>query len=120
MKKIILTIIYILTLSGCGLEQDSYLVRWWNGNIPTELSDKEKKIRDICFEETKLLRVKNEQYCDRLTNPLFYNKKSKYGDDYRVNMSDIFVHCMRVNGTPLYKDIPKKYEWLTDEDVRIK
>ena len=43
MKKIILTIIYILTLSGCGLEQGSYLVRWWNGNIPTELSDKEKK-----------------------------------------------------------------------------
>ena len=43
MKKIVLTIIYILTLSGCGLEQDSYLVRWWNGNIPTELSDKEKK-----------------------------------------------------------------------------
>ena len=43
MKKIILTIIYILTLSGCGLEQDSYLVRWWNGNIPTKLSDKEKK-----------------------------------------------------------------------------
>ena len=43
MKKIILTIIYILTLSGCGLEQGSYLVRWWNGDIPTELSDKEKK-----------------------------------------------------------------------------
>jgi hypothetical protein len=42
MKKIILTIIYILTLSSCGLEQDSYLVRWWNGNIPTKLSDKEK------------------------------------------------------------------------------
>mgnify|MGYP003362031507 CR=1 FL=1 len=42
MKKIILTIIYILTLSGCGLEQGSYLVRWWNGDIPTELSDKEK------------------------------------------------------------------------------
>ena len=30
-------------ISGCGLEQGSYLVRWWNGNIPTELSDKEKK-----------------------------------------------------------------------------
>ena len=43
MKKIILTIIYILTLSSCGLEQDSYLVRWWNGNISTKLSDKEKK-----------------------------------------------------------------------------
>ena len=55
MKKIILTIIYILTLSGCGLEQGSYLVRWWNGDIPTELSDKEKKIRDICFEVTKYL-----------------------------------------------------------------
>ena len=47
MKKIILTIIYILTLSGCGLEQDSYLVRWWNGDIPTKLSDKEEKIWDI-------------------------------------------------------------------------
>lgn len=35
-------------------------------------------------------------------------------------MSDIFVHCMRVNGTLLYKDSPKKYEWLTDEDVRVK
>ena len=45
MKKLTLSIIYILTLSGCGLEQDSSLVRWWNGNIPTELSDKEKKYR---------------------------------------------------------------------------
>ena len=43
MKKLTLSIIYILTLSGCGLEQDSYLVRWWNGNIPTKLFDKEKK-----------------------------------------------------------------------------
>ena len=43
MKKLTLSIIYILTLSGCGLEQGSYLVRWWNGNILTELSDKEKK-----------------------------------------------------------------------------
>ncbi|STP02799.1 Uncharacterised protein [Haemophilus parainfluenzae] len=42
MKKLTLSIIYILTLSGCGLEQDSYLVRWWNGNIPTKLSDEEK------------------------------------------------------------------------------
>ena len=61
MKKIILTIIYILTLSGCGLEQDSYLVRWWNGNIPTELSDKEKKIRDICREKTKYLPKNTEE-----------------------------------------------------------
>ena len=44
MKKVILIIIYILTLSSCSLEQDSYLVRWWNGNIPTKLSDKEEKI----------------------------------------------------------------------------
>ena len=42
MKKAILIIINILTLSSCGIEQDSYLVRWWNGNIPTKLSDKEK------------------------------------------------------------------------------
>ena len=66
------------------------------------------------------MRVKNEQYCNKLTKSLFYAKKHKYGDTYRINMSDIFVHCMRVNGTPLYKDFPKKYEWLTDEDVRVK
>lgn len=61
MKKIILTIIYILTLSSCGLEQDSYLVRWWNGNIPTKLSDKEEKIRDLCYEETKYLPENTEE-----------------------------------------------------------
>ncbi len=61
MKKIILTIIYILTLSSCGLEQDSYLVRWWNGNISTKLSDKEKKIRDICREKIKNLSKNTEE-----------------------------------------------------------
>ena len=35
-------------------------------------------------------------------------------------MSDIFVYCMRVNRTPLYKDIPKILEWITDKDVRAK
>ena len=83
--------------------------------------DKERRIfYENEPQETKLLRVKNEQYCNKLTKSLFYEKKHKYGDDYRVNMSDIFVHCMRVNGTPLYKDSPKKYEWLNDEDVRVK
>ena len=43
MKKVILIIINILTLSSCSIDQGSYLVRWWNGNIPTKLSDKEKK-----------------------------------------------------------------------------
>ena len=64
MKKIILTIIYILTLSSCGLEQDSYLVRWWNGNIPSNypISDEEKKIMKICYEKTKdLPKVFNNQ-----------------------------------------------------------
>ncbi|WP_299306730.1 hypothetical protein [uncultured Haemophilus sp.] len=125
MKKIILTIIYILTLSSCGLEQDSYLVRWWNGDYSVRNNaDEFDKERRIFYEnepqETKLLRVKNEQYCNKINKSLFYEKKHKYGDNYRVNMSDIFVHCMRVNGTPLYKDSPKKYEWLTDEDVRVK
>ena len=55
MKKFILTIINILTLSSCGIEQDSYLVRWWNGNIPSNypISDEEKKIMKICYEKTK-------------------------------------------------------------------
>ena len=50
MKKFILTIINILTLSSCGIEQDSYLVRWWNGNIPSNylFQDEEKKIMKIC------------------------------------------------------------------------
>ena len=50
----------------------------------------------------------------------YFMKTNLKKQSYRVNMSDIFVHCMRVNGTPLYKDIPKEHEWLTDEDVRIK
>ena len=40
--KNIIVLTSIIMISGCGLEQGSYLVRWWNGNIPTELSDKEK------------------------------------------------------------------------------
>ena len=29
MKKVILIIINILTLSSCSTDQDDYLVRWW-------------------------------------------------------------------------------------------
>ena len=61
MKKVILIIINILTLSSCSIDQDDYLVRWWNGNIPTKLSDKEKKIRDICREKIKYLPKKTEE-----------------------------------------------------------
>ena len=61
MKKIILIIINILILSSCGIDQDDYLVRWWNGNIPTKLSDKEEKIWDICLEKTKYLPENTEE-----------------------------------------------------------
>lgn len=55
MKKVILIIINILTLSSCGIDQDDHLVRWWNGNIPSNypISDEEKKIMKICYEKTK-------------------------------------------------------------------
>jgi len=89
-------------------------------NNAAELDKERRVFYENEPQETKLLRVKNEQYCNKINKPLFYEKKHKYGDTYRVNMSDIFVHCMRVNGTPLYKDFPEKYEWLTDEDVRVK
>lgn len=61
MKKVILIIINILTLSSCGIDQDDHLVRWWNGNIPTKLSDKEEKIRNLCYEETKYLPENTEE-----------------------------------------------------------
>ena len=61
MKKVILIIINILTLSSCSIDQDDYLVRWWNGNIPTKLSDKEEKIWDICLEKTKYLPENTEE-----------------------------------------------------------
>ena len=61
MKKVILIIINILTLSSCGIDQDDYLVRWWNGNIPTKLSDKKEKIWDICREKTKYLPKNTEE-----------------------------------------------------------
>ena len=125
MKKAILIIINILTLSSCGVLFDDPIERFWNGDYSVRNNAAEfDKERRIYYEnepqETKLLRIKNEQHCNKINKSLFYEKKHKYGDTYRVNMSDIFVHCMRVNGTPLYKDSPKKYEWLTDEDVRVK
>lgn len=125
MKNAILIIINILTLSSCGVLFDDPIERFWNGDYSVRNNAAEfDKERRIFYEnepqETKLLRVKNEQHCNKINKSLFYEKKNKYGDTYRVNMSDIFVHCMRVNGTPLYKDFPKKYEWLTDEDVRVK
>ena len=61
MKKFILTIINILTLSSFSIDQDNYLVRWWNGNIPTKLSDKEEKIWGICREKTKYLPKNTEE-----------------------------------------------------------
>ena len=125
MKNAILIIINILTLSSCGVLFDDPIERFWNGDYSVRNNAAEfDKERRIFYEnepqETKLLRVKNEQHCNKINKSLFYEKKHKYGDTYIVNMSDIFVHCMRVNGTPLYKDFPKKYEWLTDEDVRVK
>ena len=115
----------LLTTSCCTNDTSCIAVRFWDGyysslNASNKFNKKEKEFYENEPQEAKLLRAKNEQYCNNLTQSLFYEKKHKYGDTYRVNMSDIFVHCMRVNGTPLYKDIPKEYEWLTDEDVRIK
>ena len=124
MKKNILIPLFTL-LTSCASDVNDPIVRFWNGdysvrNNAAEFDKEERIFYENEPQETKLLRVKNEQYCNKLNKSLFYEKKHKYGDTYRVNMSDIFVHCMRVNGTPLYKDIPKEYEWLTDEDVRIK
>ena len=116
-----------MILQSCCLSGSNscFIYRFWNVDYSVRSNaDELDKERRIFYEnepqEAKLLRAKNEQYCNKLTQSLFYEKKHKYGDTYRVNMSDIFVHCMRVNGTPLYKDIPKEYEWITDEDVRIK
>ena len=127
MANIIKLLPFIMILQSCCLSSSNscFIYRFWDGDYSVRSNAAElDKERRIFYEnepqEIKLLRVKNEQYCNKLTQSLFYEKKHKYGDTYRVNMSDIFVYCMRVNGTPLYKDIPKKYEWLTDEDVRIK
>ena len=127
MANIIKLIPFIMILQSCCLSGSNscFIYRFWNGDYSVRSNaDELDKERRIFYEnepqEAKLLRAKNEQYCNKLTQSLFYEKKHKYGDTYRVNMSDIFVHCMRVNGTPLYKDFPKKYEWLTDEDVRVK
>ena len=124
MKKNILIPLFTL-LTSCASDVNDPIVRFWNGdysvrNNAAEFDKEERIFYENEPQETKLLRVKNEQYCNKLNKSLFYEKKHKYGDTYRVNMSDIFVHCMRVNGTPLYKDFPEKYEWLTDEDVRVK
>ena len=46
---------YILLLSGCIMDSNDYFVRWWNGNIPTNLSSEEEKIWDICYKEINSL-----------------------------------------------------------------
>ena len=97
MKNAILIIINILTLSSCGVLFDDPIERFWNGDYSVRNNAAEfDKERRIFYEnepqETKLLRVKNEQHCNKINKSLFYEKKHKYGDTYRVNMSDIFVH----------------------------
>lgn len=116
MKKNILIPLFTL-LTSCTSDVNDPIVRFWNGdysvrNNAAELDKERRVFYENEPQETKLLRVKNEQYCNKINKPLFYEKKHKYGDTYRVNMSDIFVHCMRVNGTPLYKDFPESMNGL--------
>jgi len=54
MKNIVILIVSF-AISSCGIEQDSYLVRWWNGNIPTKLSSMEQQISDFCYKKNEHL-----------------------------------------------------------------
>ncbi|OOF46633.1 hypothetical protein BKK52_11160 [Rodentibacter trehalosifermentans] len=123
MKVNALILITILFLNNCARE-GSFIVKLWDGyyarqNTSIAFAKEEQAFYDNEPIEKKILREKNNKRCNKIINTLFNKKQKIYGEG-QVNKSDIYVHCMRVNHTPLYRDIPQKYDWLKDEDVRFK
>ena len=55
MKKAILIIINILTLSSCGVLFDDPIERFWNGDVISDMTPEEEKKFDLCYEKTKNL-----------------------------------------------------------------
>lgn len=52
MGKLIFVILSMNFLLSCSTSSDSYLVRWWNGNLP--LSENEYRAWSDCFDSSKM------------------------------------------------------------------
>ncbi|MDG6881148.1 Uncharacterised protein [Phocoenobacter uteri] len=120
-KYYFLLVVFFLT--SCCIDSSSCIaVKFWDGYYSRENASKEFDKEEQIFYDNespnkKLLRKKNEAFCDELTPKLFEQKK-KYDKNDVVNMSDIFVYCMRINNTPIYLDLNKNYNWLIESDVK--
>lgn len=124
MKKYIFIVFLSVGLTSCCTSNTCMVVRFWDGaytreKASIEMNRKEKEFYEKELPEQKMLRSRNERLCNQLTKRVYFQKIQVYKNE-AVNMSDIYVHCMRVNGSPLYLDFPRKYSWLTDDDVKLK
>lgn len=71
-------------LLGCTFSENSYFIRWWNGNVPTKLSAEEERISDICYRETSNLPQNTRE--ERKRASWEYIKCCENGVKFRANL----------------------------------
>ncbi|MDY4127837.1 hypothetical protein [Peptostreptococcus porci] len=104
MKKYSYMIFMIMFLTSCCTHSTCIVTRAWNGAYSRENTHKEmEKKRKEYYEnepyEKKQLRRKNQEVCDKLSRFIF-KKTKKEEPEKIINMSDLYMDCMRDRGTP--------------------
>ena len=55
MKKINLSFFLLCSILTACVSSDSYFVRFWNGDVISDMTPEEEKKFDLCYEKTKNL-----------------------------------------------------------------
>lgn len=55
MKKINLSFFLLCSILTACVSSDSYFVRFWNGDVISDMTSEEEKKFDLCYEKTKNL-----------------------------------------------------------------
>lgn len=55
MKKITLSFFLLCSILTSCVSSDSYFVRFWNGDVISDMTSEEEKKFDLCYEKTKNL-----------------------------------------------------------------
>ena len=55
MKKINLSFFLLCSILTSCVSSDSYFVRFWNGDVISDMTSEEEKKFDLCYEKTKNL-----------------------------------------------------------------
>lgn len=108
MRNSICVILLTTLLFSCcfGGGETCYIYRAWDGaysreQISKEYDKKRKEFYDNESPEKKNLRKKNQQICDDLSEAIF-NETKKNHPEKIINMSKLYVNCMKERGTPIY------------------